>query len=117
MKKEVDININIVVQDYRKNQEVNSIQATSIPTNSPKLKSNISVSQIALFCRLMHDLEAISVKNQTDILKFIASNFYTDNAQEISTRSLRSKYYSVDIATKEAVKLMLNKMVVAIDRY
>lgn len=113
-KQEVDINININVQDNRKSIESNK---SVVVSTGEKIKSHLSVSQLALFCRLMYDQEAISVVKQTDILKFIANNFQTQNAPEISARSLRSKYYNIDLTTKEAVKDMLNKMIKTVDNY
>ncbi len=114
-KQEVDINININVQNNRKGIEpaVNNLRAP----NSEKIKSTLSVSQLAFLYRLMYDAKAISLSNQTDILKFISENFQTANAPDISVRSLRSKYYSVDLATKESLKALLHKITSLIDSY
>src|ERR1041385_5519954 len=117
MKQEVDINININVQDFRKNIDGNAVAAPLPRASEEKIKSNLSVSQLAFLFRLLHDKGALSVKNQTDILKFISDNFQTPNAPEISTRSLRAKNYSVDLATKESIKLLINKMLGAVDSY
>jgi hypothetical protein len=63
----------------------------------------------------MYETGAIKVNKQTDILKFIAHCFQTQNTVEISVRSLRSKYYNIDSATREAVRDVLTQMLVKID--
>jgi len=105
LKKEVDINININVQDYR-----------TIPTNGTdsvtqqKIETDLSVSQLAYLFRLMYEVGMLKVYNQTDLLKFISINFKTNNTQAISTRSLRSKYYNIDSATRDSVKKLLENL-------
>ena len=76
MKKEVDININVL--DNRKNNE-NGVPPVVLGEGK-KIKSNLSVSQLAFLYRLLYDVEAISLTNQTDILKFISENFQITNA-------------------------------------
>lgn len=63
----------------------------------------------------MYETGAIKVKKQTDILKFISHSFQTHNTTEISFRSLQSKYYNIDTATRDAVKEILQKMLSKID--
>ena len=116
-KQEVEININISVIDPRNSNGKPSNITSADASKTEKIKSNLSVSQLAYFCRLMYESGAIVPKSQTDILKFITDNFHTVNTQEISIRSLRSRYYTVDLATKEAIKALLNKMIKAIDQY
>lgn len=105
MKREVDINININVQDSR-----NSSMLTLSPPSFSKIETNLSVSQLAYLFRLLYETGYLKVRNQTDLLKFIANNFTTGNTTEISTRSLRSKYYNIDSATKDSVKELLEKV-------
>lgn len=104
LKKEVDINININVQDQRISPTLNGN-----PQNT-KIETNLSVSQLAYLFRLMYETGYLKVRNQTDLLQFIADNFMTGNTHTISTRSLRSKYYNVDSATRDSVKELLVKV-------
>jgi len=70
----------------------------------------MSVAQLAYFCRIMYDLQYFQNKNQTEMLKVAALNFTTANAQEISLKSLKAKYYNVDNGTRESVKKRLIEM-------
>ena len=104
MKKEIDINININVQDQR----TPSVLIDNL--KQVKIETNLSVSQLAYLFRLMYETGYLKVRNQTDLLKFISDNFKTGNTHTISTRSLRSKYYNVDSATRDSVKELLGKI-------
>ena len=97
-KQEVDINININVNESRR-------ESTRFVTPSiQKLKTPLSVNQLAYLCKVLYALKVIQSANQTDVFKFIAENFETPNSKDISMQSLRSKYYIPDSKTKEAVK-------------
>lgn len=103
-KQEVDINININVNEARR-------ETLRLPNQSlQKLKTPLSVNQLAYFCKVLYDLKVIQSNNQTDVFKFIAENFETPNSKDISLQSLRSKYYIPDSKTKEAVKEIAIKM-------
>lgn len=97
-KQEVDINININVNENRREF------ARSANPSGQKLKTPLSVNQLAYLCKVLYDLKVIQSTNQTDVFKFIAENFETPNSKEISMQSLRSKYYIPDVKTKETVK-------------
>jgi len=104
---QVDINININLEEYR--NQLN--QQSALPTvKSDKLKTSLSVSQLVYAFRVFNEMGLINVKNQMDLFKFIADNFQTPNTEEISLRSLRSKYYSIDPSTKEALRDIAQKV-------
>ena len=83
---------------------------TNIQAGKGKVETDFSVAQLAYFCRVMYDLKYFQNKNQTDMLKVAANNFTTSNAQEISIKSLKAKYYSVDNSTRESIKKRLIEM-------
>lgn len=103
-KQEVDINININVNDERGLQTLGK-------SNHFRLETDLSVSQLAYFFKLMYITKGLRVKNQTDILKFISHCFQTSNTSNISFSSLRTKYYNVDTSTRERVKQILQEMI------
>lgn len=111
LKKEVDINININVQDSRVIPSIGPINLTL-----EKIETDLSVSQLAYLFRLMYEVGMLKVYNQTDLLKFISINFKTNNTQTISTRSLRSKYYNIDSATRESVKKLLEGLLAKLNQ-
>jgi hypothetical protein len=108
-KQEVDINITISVDDFRHKQEKELLQ--------PRVKiiSKLSVPQLAYFFHVLYLMKKIKAANKTDIMKFIAENFETHNAAEISINSLRSKYYNVDEKVKAGVRKQLTELIQFID--
>jgi len=84
--------------------------------SNSKIETNLSVSQLAYLFRLLYETGYLKVRNQTDLLKFISNNFVTGNTTEISTRSLRSKYYNIDSTTRDSIKELLEKMLRLLDQ-
>lgn len=107
-KHQVDINININLEEYR--NQLNQQNALP-PVKGDKLKTLLSVSQLVYAFRVFNEMGLINVKNQMDLLKFIADNFQTPNAEKISLHSLRSKYYNIDPSAKEALRDIAQKVV------
>jgi Ni,Fe-hydrogenase maturation factor len=108
-KQQVDINIHINVDDSR--------HTTLKGTGQPKVKivSKLSVPQLAYFFHVLYQMKKIKTAHQTDIMKFIAENFETANAHEISINSLRSKYYKVDEKVKAGVRKQLTEIIQFMD--
>lgn len=79
-------------------------------TENSKILTELTVSELALFFRLMHDTDIISHENQSEIIQFLADNFSTKRAESISTSSLRTKYYSPDETSIQSMKLLLEKL-------
>ena len=63
---------------------------------APTIKTNFSVSQLALFVRLLIDTNVVEQANQSALLKWFAASFKTSKAAQISAQSLRVKYYEAD---------------------
>ncbi|RZJ34726.1 MAG: hypothetical protein EOO51_08340 [Flavobacterium sp.] len=77
------------------------------PEHEPKkekILSGISVAQLSYTFNLLAQVGIINQRNQRDIFRFIADNFKTNIADQISVDSIKSKYYNVESATKEAVR-------------
>ncbi len=106
---EIDINININVADTR--GKVISNRGES----KVKIRSKLTVPQLAYFFRVLHKMKKIESANQTDIIKFIAETFETENATDISFKSLRSKYYSIENKAKAATREQLMEIIRFID--
>ena len=109
----VDINIKICVEDNRKPDNYSrALPVATIPME--KIKPELSVPQLAYLFKLLLDLGIFKPRTQMNILNFISDNFQTPNTADISVRSLRSKYYTIDDCTKAAVKdiliMMLNQV-------
>ncbi|MEM6642147.1 MAG: hypothetical protein AAF616_04130 [Bacteroidota bacterium] len=105
--KEIDINLNISVDISEQAKNGKSFVAHE---HLEKIEIDMSVAQIAYLFRMLYDLNYITNKNQTDILKVVASYFRTVNAEDISLKSLKAKYYSIDNATKQSLKNRLIEM-------
>lgn len=99
------MNINVGVSENHR-----SGISASIHELVGKVETDMSVAQLAYFCRIMYDLKYFQNKNQTEMLKVAANNFTTANAQEISLKSLKAKYYNIDRSTRENVKMRLKAM-------
>jgi hypothetical protein len=76
-----------------------------------KLNTSLSVAQLACLLRLLHEENILCHPNQTEALQFFARHFATDRTDQISSVSLRTKYYNVDRSTAESVKDLLFQMV------
>jgi hypothetical protein len=106
----VDININIRVDDNRQPPFRKKVVEQKV-----KIKTKLSVPQLAYFFRVLFELEKIKSANQTDIMKFIADNFETENVSQISINSLRSKYYNVEEKVKTGTRKQLMEIIQFMD--
>lgn len=82
-----------------------------------KIQSELTVSELALLFRILHDTDALPHDNQSELIQFIAESFYTKKAESISVASLRTKYYSPDNGTLVSLKLKIEKILLQINQY
>lgn len=115
-KQSVDINVRIIVDDLRKPYPIKRSEFSDDETSYEKIKTKLTVSQLSYLFRVLIDLEVFKQRTKSDVLKFISDNFQTSNAEEISLNSLRSKYYTVDDSTRDAVKDVLIRMLKKIEK-
>jgi hypothetical protein len=84
--------------------EQNLMQAPAV------LQTPMSVSQLALFIRVMVDSGTIKCSNHSAMLRMIAGSVQTGKAVPISSESLRVKYYTTDPAAISILKDYIIKM-------
>jgi hypothetical protein len=76
-----------------------------------KVNTMLSVSQIAYLTKLFNESGVIKVPNQLALLRLIARFCRTQNMENISSASLRSKYYNTEDSTRLAVKEVLAQLI------
>jgi Mg2+/Co2+ transporter CorB len=82
-----------------------SLAVKTVAVNNPqKLKTALSVPQLALFIRLITAMKIIDEDNTTGFLKLVASAVATNKTGNVSSESLRNNFYSPNIAAKEVMK-------------
>jgi hypothetical protein len=81
-----------------------------------KLKFEASVSQLAYILKLLRETKVIVNNNLSQLMAFIVRFVVTKKSDSVSIGSLRSKYYNIEIGTKESVRTMLMTMIQHIDR-
>lgn len=110
-KQEVDINIKIDLANLtaRVNKRCNDA--------SGKVKTCLTVSQIAYLARLLLDSGILSSDRITDVMSRITNCMVTKNATQISIKSLKAKFYSQNPGTKLSVKKLLQTLAESIHVY
>lgn len=104
---EEEIQYIIKLQNIQKTEET----LFSNGTEKYKILSDLTVSELALLFRLLHDTEALPHENQSEYIQFIADSFYTKRAESISYSSLRTKYYSPDETTIKSLNAKMQEMI------
>lgn len=75
-----------------------------------KLITNLSVSQVAYFIRILVETGVIQNKNPRELIYFFASHIKTKKTENISPESFRNKYYGTEESAKEVVREMIIKL-------
>ena len=75
-----------------------------------RLKTNLSVAQLALFIRLNIEKGLLFKENIGDQFSFFATHFYTAQTMFISADSLRKKSTDVEFSTAQKIKAYLISM-------
>jgi hypothetical protein len=78
--------------------------------NHNKIHLNLSVAQLAYAINLMVKIGVIKNTNLKEVLQTVTEIFKTDMTETISFDSLRSKYYNVETATSESVKVKIENL-------
>ena len=81
-------------------------QFRNVASNEEKIKflTGLSVAQLCYFFALLIETGIIDHKNHADIFRFISENFKTAMTDKISTVSIKSKYYNIEMSTKNAIR-------------
>ncbi len=107
--REFDINVNIFFDDHK------SGAAKKTDQQKVKIVTKLSVTQLAYLFRVLYQMKRIKAVSQTQIMRFIAETFETNKVSEISSKSLRSKYYKVTDSEKSATRKQLEEIIEFID--
>ncbi len=75
-----------------------------------KITTSLSVSQLAYFIRLLKEGEIITNENKVEVIRFFSRHFSSVNNKNISSESLRSKYFGFEISAVSSVQGILNKL-------
>jgi hypothetical protein len=98
---------------YEKIQEIDKQaekQSSVVQEPSVKLKTSLSVAQIAYLMRVMYEAEVISNEHQWEIARFVSESTCTEKSSKISYESLYSKYYNVENSTYKTIKEVIIRM-------
>ncbi len=69
-----------------------------------KIQTSLSVAQLAYLFKLLMTVKIIIHKNHSEVYRFIAENFSTKEVQNISAKSVKSKFYEVEISTIKSLR-------------
>lgn len=76
-------------------------------TSTEKIFSNLTVAELAYLYKLLNDSKALKIENHKEFFGIIARTYRTGNSENISSQSLRSKFYKPEDSVKTAVKSRL----------
>jgi hypothetical protein len=103
----------IILNEIKKHDKVED--NNTVTSNNPKLKSNLSVPELALLFKLLKDLKPniFDIKSEAELHRFISTNFETKRTgdKDISTQKLRSQFNQPESKAaefwEEKLRLML----------
>jgi hypothetical protein len=75
-----------------------------------KVNTDLAVTQIALFIRVLKEIGVIINQNITQLLMFIATHFSSQRNENISPDSLRGKYYNIEKPAIDSLEQVLIRM-------
>ena len=82
-----------------------------------KVRTSLSVAQLALAVKLLTETKVITNKNAAELMRIIAGSFRTDRQEVISEESLRNKSYSFETSTVSRVKDVIIELLNLARRY
>jgi hypothetical protein len=93
----------IILNEIKKHDKVE--ENNTVTSTNPKLKTNLSVPELALLFKLLKDLKPniFDIKSEAELHRFISTNFETKRTgdKDISTQKLRSQFNQPDIKAAE----------------
>lgn len=98
-------------------KETNQLNIEGTRNSPGKFQSELSVNELALLFRLLHDTDVIAHQNQSEIIQFVAENFSSKKSENISSSSLRTKYYSPESLTIDKLSIQLKRMLDQLKTY
>lgn len=88
-----------ILQDFKRGY-LGSFADFSLQNNlqqKPKLKTNLTVKEIAYLFRALHDEGIIEFRQKTDLFSFIADNFSSKQKDEVSANSIKNAFDTPDL--------------------
>jgi hypothetical protein len=85
-------------------------QSDALQAQPIKLKTSLSVAQVAYLMRVMYEAGIITADNQREIARFVSESMCTERTSKISFESLYSKYYNIETSTNRAIKEVIIRM-------
>jgi hypothetical protein len=82
-----------------------------------KIETNLTVSQLTFFLRLLIESETINHKMDKQLLDLITANVRTRKTGIMSSDSLRNSYYKIEDTSVETIKKQVLKMLNLIQKY
>lgn len=82
-----------------------------VKTESFKVNTILSVPQLAYSIRLLKEAGIITNPNQTELIRFFSQHFSTPRNQNVSSESLRIKYYNVERSSVRSIQGILDRLV------
>lgn len=76
-----------------------------------RLKTDLSVAQLAYLLKIFIDIKIINNPNTSDLIRFFSRYFQTKRMETISYESLRVRFYNTEDSTKKSVRSLLLLMV------
>ena len=103
----------IILNEIKKHDKVE--ENNTVTSTNPKLKTNLSVPELALLFKLLKDLKPniFDIKSEAELHRFISTNFETKRTgdKDISTQKLRSQFNQPESKAaefwEEKLRLML----------
>lgn len=95
--------------------EKQRLENTCLLTEGYKVKTNLSVYELAYFVRLLMEAKVIFVDKVTHFLKFLSLTHETKDQKSFSDHSIRNKFYDIERSTLLSMKRILQKMLEIIE--
>ncbi len=102
---------------YSFNSPVSSQESKGATTKENKIRSILSVDQMAIILRAADELKIVTARSLSSVFRAIVPYLSTLNQENISFDSMRSKSYAAEIRDKEVVIHLLQQMITTIKEY
>lgn len=96
--------------NYLEQLETSVKKSTEQPAEHFRVRTELSVSQLACLLKMLVDTRIIVNPNVSELLRFFAQTIVSKRAETISFDSLRAKYYNIESGTKEAIRQTLQSL-------
>lgn len=88
----------------KKSLSMNDSASTSNTVAKVRIQTSLSVAQLTYFIKLLIKVKIIIHKNNAEVFRFVAENFITKSATQISAGSVKSKFHNVELGTIRTIR-------------